>query len=150
MPAVRGCDASPDVCVLTSPEARCCTWCPCRVAGPRTVPVEVGRHYMAEGWGQRLMTLSDFIKLHIAQQQKRQWGGHPAGEVQGGAQHPAAAVGLALQAGAPASDAAAAGDSEPPGSSSPTLQVGFRMQHRLPRVKMSSNGAAGAGTSWCT
>lgn len=31
------------------------------VAGPRTVPVEVGRHYLAEGWGQRLMMFSEFL-----------------------------------------------------------------------------------------
>lgn len=102
-----------------------------RVAGLRTVPVEVGRHYMAEGWGQRLMTLSDFIKLHIHQQQKQQQGSHPAGEVQGGAQHPTAAVGPALRAGVPASDALAAGESEPPGSSSPMPQVGYLAQHPL-------------------
>ena len=36
-----------------------------RVAGPRTVPVEMGRHYLAQGWGQRLMLFSDFVKLHV-------------------------------------------------------------------------------------
>ena len=36
-----------------------------RVAGPRTVPVEVGKHYLAEGWGQHLMLFSDFVKLHV-------------------------------------------------------------------------------------
>lgn len=36
-----------------------------RVAGARTVPVELGRHYLAQGWGQRLMLFSDFVKLHI-------------------------------------------------------------------------------------
>ncbi|KAG2498674.1 hypothetical protein HYH03_003419 [Edaphochlamys debaryana] len=36
-----------------------------RVAGARTVPVEVGAHYLAEGWGQRLMTFGDFLALHI-------------------------------------------------------------------------------------
>ena len=43
------------------------------VAGPRTVPVEVGRHYLADGWGQRLMPLSDFIDRHVLQR--------PAGEL---------------------------------------------------------------------
>lgn len=38
------------------------------VAGPRTVPVEVGKHYLAEGWGQRLMLFSDFVKLHVQQE----------------------------------------------------------------------------------
>eukprot|EP00884_Botryococcus_braunii_P020764 jgi/Botrbrau1/7371/Bobra.0316s0015.3 len=37
-----------------------------RVAGPRTVPIEVGSHYLAEGWGQQLMPLSDFISQHVA------------------------------------------------------------------------------------
>jgi len=32
-----------------------------RVAGERTVPVEVGQNYLTEGWGQKLMLLSDFI-----------------------------------------------------------------------------------------
>lgn len=36
-----------------------------RVAGPRTVPVELGRHYLAQGWGQHLMLFSDFVKLHV-------------------------------------------------------------------------------------
>ena len=30
-------------------------------AGRRTVPVEVGQHYLAEQWGQRLMLFSDFL-----------------------------------------------------------------------------------------
>ena len=34
-------------------------------AGHRTVPVEIGRHYLAEGWGQQLMPLSDFIEKHV-------------------------------------------------------------------------------------
>ena len=33
-----------------------------KVAGNRTVPVEVGEHYLQEGWGQKLMLLSDFIE----------------------------------------------------------------------------------------
>ena len=33
-----------------------------RLAGNRTVPVEVGEHYLQEGWGQKLMLLSDFMK----------------------------------------------------------------------------------------
>ena len=36
-----------------------------RVAGPRTVPVEIGKHYLDEGWGQHLMLFSDFVKLHV-------------------------------------------------------------------------------------
>jgi hypothetical protein len=36
--------------------------CTAQVAGRRTVPVEVGSHYLEEGWGTRLMTLTDFIE----------------------------------------------------------------------------------------
>lgn len=35
------------------------------VCGHRTVPVELGRHYMDEGWGQGLMNVRDFIRTHI-------------------------------------------------------------------------------------
>lgn len=35
--------------------------------GARTVPVEVGPHYLAPGWGQRLMTLSEFIDSHLGE-----------------------------------------------------------------------------------
>ncbi|KAL4425057.1 hypothetical protein ABPG77_001835 [Micractinium sp. CCAP 211/92] len=45
-----------------------------RVAGPRTVPVEVGEHYLADRWGQQLMTLQRFVEAHVlgtaAQQQQ--------------------------------------------------------------------------------
>jgi hypothetical protein len=34
---------------------------PAQVAGRRTVPVEVGSHYLAEGWGTQLMTLDAFL-----------------------------------------------------------------------------------------
>ncbi|WIA41876.1 hypothetical protein OEZ86_009200 [Tetradesmus obliquus] len=37
-----------------------------RVAGRRTVPVELGQHYLQEGWGTALMTLDDFIAQHMA------------------------------------------------------------------------------------
>jgi lysine-specific demethylase 8 len=36
-----------------------------RVAGARTVPVEVGRHYLADGWRQELMPLSRFLEEHL-------------------------------------------------------------------------------------
>ncbi|GLC35226.1 hypothetical protein PLESTB_000587900 [Pleodorina starrii] len=39
-----------------------------RAAGGRTVPVEVGDHYLAEGWGQQLMTMRDFLRRHVMQQ----------------------------------------------------------------------------------
>lgn len=29
--------------------------------GARTVPVEIGRHYLAEGWGTQLVTVEDFL-----------------------------------------------------------------------------------------
>ena len=35
------------------------------VAGQRTVPVEVGSHYLEEGWGQQLMPLEAFLARHI-------------------------------------------------------------------------------------
>lgn len=36
-----------------------------RVAGHRTVPVEVGGEYVSEEWGQQLMTLKDFVSDHV-------------------------------------------------------------------------------------
>lgn len=36
------------------------------VAGDRTVPVEIGSHYLSDGWGQELMLLRDFIRSHIS------------------------------------------------------------------------------------
>lgn len=36
------------------------------VAGNRTVPVEVGGHYMSDAWGQSLMTLREFFAQHMA------------------------------------------------------------------------------------
>ncbi len=35
------------------------------VAGQRTVPVELGKHYLAEGWGQSLISLGDFLRRHV-------------------------------------------------------------------------------------
>jgi lysine-specific demethylase 8 len=40
-----------------------------RHAGPRMVPVEVGKHYMVEGWGQQLMLFSDFLNNHLVYKQ---------------------------------------------------------------------------------
>ena len=34
-------------------------------AGPRTVPVELGEHYLAPGWGQALMPFSEFVAAHL-------------------------------------------------------------------------------------
>ncbi|KAL4086254.1 hypothetical protein PRIC1_014384 [Phytophthora ramorum] len=36
-----------------------------RVAGQRTVPVEVGSSYLGDDWGQELMTLNEFLDQHI-------------------------------------------------------------------------------------
>ncbi|MEW5304236.1 MAG: hypothetical protein WDW36_006860 [Sanguina aurantia] len=36
------------------------------VAGERTVPVEVGAHYLADGWGQQLMNMAQFLDQHVA------------------------------------------------------------------------------------
>lgn len=36
-----------------------------QVAGARTVPVEVGKHYLDDDWGQRLMLFSQFVQLHV-------------------------------------------------------------------------------------
>lgn len=35
------------------------------VAGLRTVPVELGQHYLDADWGQALMPLADFITQHM-------------------------------------------------------------------------------------
>lgn len=36
-----------------------------KIAGNRTVPIEIGSHYVDENWSQKLMTLQDFIKNHF-------------------------------------------------------------------------------------
>ena len=36
-----------------------------QIAGPRTVPVELGSRYTDDNWAQKLMTLSEFIDTHI-------------------------------------------------------------------------------------
>lgn len=50
----------------------CSPPCQCRnalllaqVAGHRTVPVEVGGTYLEEGWGTAMMTLAEYIQLHV-------------------------------------------------------------------------------------
>lgn len=37
------------------------------VAGQRTVPIELGKHYLEEGWGQSLTSLGDFLRRHVMQ-----------------------------------------------------------------------------------
>lgn len=45
----------------------CACVCVClQVAGRRTVPVEVGSHYLAEGWGSQLMTVDEFMATALA------------------------------------------------------------------------------------
>ena len=41
-----------------------------QVAGPRTVPVELGVRYTDEDWSQKLMTLSEFIDKHVLREVK--------------------------------------------------------------------------------
>lgn len=36
-----------------------------RVAGARTVPIELGSHYAHTDYSQKLMTIADFIELHV-------------------------------------------------------------------------------------
>ncbi|XP_034951121.1 bifunctional peptidase and arginyl-hydroxylase JMJD5 [Chelonus insularis] len=36
-----------------------------KVAGTRTVPIEIGSSYTEEDWSQQLLTLKDFIQLHV-------------------------------------------------------------------------------------
>ncbi len=38
------------------------------VAGPRTVPVELGSRYTDEEWSQKLMTVAEFIDEYILSQ----------------------------------------------------------------------------------
>lgn len=39
-----------------------------KVAGARTVPIELGDHYVHPTWSQKLMTVGEFIESHIVQQ----------------------------------------------------------------------------------
>ncbi|KAG6612682.1 lysine-specific demethylase 8 [Phytophthora cinnamomi] len=41
-----------------------------RVAGRRTVPVEIGSSYLGDDWGQQLMTLNEFLDRYIAPSDK--------------------------------------------------------------------------------
>ena len=36
-----------------------------KVAGARTVPIELGSHYAHSDYSQKLMTIADFIELHV-------------------------------------------------------------------------------------
>ena len=37
-----------------------------QIAGPRTVPIELGSRYTDKNWTQKLMTLSEFITNHVS------------------------------------------------------------------------------------
>lgn len=37
-----------------------------QIAGPRTVPIELGSRYTDKEWTQKLMTLSEFIINHVS------------------------------------------------------------------------------------
>lgn len=69
----------------------------CPTALHTCLHAQVGQHYLADGWGQQLMTLSDFIARHIRGEQQREQGQQErqgqTGQEQGGrvgylAQHP--------------------------------------------------------------
>jgi len=53
-----------------------------RTLGHRTVPVEVGEHYLAAAWSQSLMTFAAFLRRHV---EGGDAGGAPTGYL---AQHP--------------------------------------------------------------
>jgi hypothetical protein len=36
-----------------------------KLAGPRLVPVELGKHYLADGWTQKLMPFDRFLDRHV-------------------------------------------------------------------------------------
>lgn len=42
-----------------------------RVAGHRSVPVELGSNYLADGWTQSIMPLAEFIDQHVSQEAKK-------------------------------------------------------------------------------
>jgi lysine-specific demethylase 8 len=50
-----------------------------RVAGRRSVPVELGSHYLADGWTQKIMTVAEFIEQHLEDKEEA------ASSVDGGA-----------------------------------------------------------------
>ncbi|CAM9723287.1 unnamed protein product, partial [Phaeothamnion confervicola] len=64
-----------------------------KVAGHRTVPVEMGGSYTSDGWRQQLMTLSKFIERHIEKAKRDQGAPSGSGDADGsnGATGPAAA-----------------------------------------------------------
>ena len=64
------------------------------LAGPRTVPVELGRVYTEDSWTQRLMTVEEFVKGHM----EREGGWEQSGSAVGaGWAEPAGVVGYLAQ-----------------------------------------------------
>ncbi|XP_046397075.1 bifunctional peptidase and arginyl-hydroxylase JMJD5 [Ischnura elegans] len=45
------------------------------MAGNRTVPIELGPHYVHPAWGQKLMAIGDFVEQHMAPDPKQSAGG---------------------------------------------------------------------------
>jgi hypothetical protein len=41
------------------------------ISGYRTVPVEIGQHYIHTDWSQQLMTLNEFIDIYITAEKVR-------------------------------------------------------------------------------
>jgi hypothetical protein len=71
-----------------------------RVAGMRTVPVEVGGHYMAEGWGTRLVAFGQYLQYCIAHTERVRAAWGEAGASDAGAAAEAAAAGTGSEAAA--------------------------------------------------
>ncbi|KXZ43695.1 hypothetical protein GPECTOR_83g307 [Gonium pectorale] len=93
-----------------------------RAAGLRTVPVEVGRHYLADGWGQQLMPLADFLRTHIL---------HQACPASGPAPTPGAAAAVATPAAALATGPEGHSSPPPPSAAPPPPPLGYLAQHPL-------------------
>jgi hypothetical protein len=50
-----------------------------RIAGHRTVPIEVGSSYLEDDWGQQLMTMNEFIDRFLEKPGEFQEGDQPVG-----------------------------------------------------------------------
>lgn len=114
-----------------------------QVAGPRTVPVEMGKHYLHEGWGQQLMLFSTFIKLHVLQEAAQ----HPQQPSSCAAPGARAAEQLDTSSACAACESLSEGSSDvqPAPAGSPTEQqqqhqLGYLAQHplfdQIPALKM--------------
>ena len=90
-----------------------------RLCGRRTVPVEIGAHYMEQQWSQKLMTVDEFIQQHIIQQTTR-----PPSSSSAAAAAAAAAADTAAASSVSSTNPTAAAPSSP-------TPVGYLAQHRL-------------------